>query len=67
MVMEKKVSKRSVHEIKIQHVYIKPMEGNYNIYPFSGGVTTMDIIDTEQTVKKYKNRFSKAWEELADK
>jgi hypothetical protein len=49
----------------IKETYFEPMVGEFNIYPFQGGVSSMNDIDTNQVFDEYLRRFEEAWKELA--
>lgn len=48
-------------------VYYVPITGPCNLYPFYGGVSTMNDIDDNEVFNKYLERFKDAWEELAER
>jgi len=51
---------------KERKVFFLPIGGQFNIYSFDGGVSSMnDDEDIDIIVQKYKKRFEGAWEELS--
>ncbi|MGO9177512.1 MAG: hypothetical protein ACLQED_15460 [Desulfobaccales bacterium] len=51
-------------------VYLQPLpQLQFNAYPYSGGMSTMDSGDDiiKDIVHKYKDRFKEAWQELSDR
>ena len=49
----------------ITEMYFEPMAGEFNIYPFQGGVSSMNDIDSDQVFGEYMRRFEDVWKELA--
>ncbi|MDD2903147.1 MAG: hypothetical protein PHU44_12010 [Syntrophales bacterium] len=58
--------KSNPFEMKVK-VFLEPITGQFNIFPFHGGVSSMDDVDTKIIINKYKKRFKEAWEELSEK
>ena len=56
----------SIWETEVK-VYYEPFTGEFNMYPFQDGVSSMDDIDTSEVLDEYMQRFKDAWEELAEK
>ena len=48
-------------------VYYEPLEGAFNISPSASGVSSINDIDTEEILGKYRQRFEDAWKELAER
>jgi hypothetical protein len=48
-------------------IYLEPVFGTFNVYPFNSKTVTDSPTSTVSIVDEYLKRYSKAWDELAKK